>query len=265
MKKLRLLDVSHSGGDCGPGPEYLSDELSFIRWQGYPSRSLPPSFRANKLVYLHMNFSRIVQLWKGRKILDMLKVVDLSFSLYLIKTPDFSAAPNLEKLILYCCKAMKEVHPSLGNLQRLTFLDLSICSSLKRFSFGFNMTSLEFLKLTACEKLKVFPQIVGDMKRLKELHLDQTAIKEVHPSIEKLTGLVVLNLRSCRNLRSLPSTIGHLKLLNTLDLSRCPSLEELPKTLKEMEWLEKLDLQWTPIRQPHHLPFYNLKTSKLYQ
>jgi hypothetical protein len=68
MKKLRLLDVSRETVFNGPAVlEYLSNELCFIRWPRYPLNTLPGSFNAKKLVYLHMPENNIVQLWKGRK------------------------------------------------------------------------------------------------------------------------------------------------------------------------------------------------------
>lgn len=52
---VKIDEVSH----------YLPNALRFLRWDRYPHRSLPKTFRANKLVALELPYSRIVQLWEG--------------------------------------------------------------------------------------------------------------------------------------------------------------------------------------------------------
>jgi len=48
--------------------EYLPNELRYLRWDGFPSKSLPPSFRAEHLVELHLRGSKLVRLWTGVKV-----------------------------------------------------------------------------------------------------------------------------------------------------------------------------------------------------
>jgi len=47
------------------GLEYLSNELRYFLWSRFPSKSLPPSFRAEHLVELHLRGSKLVKLWTG--------------------------------------------------------------------------------------------------------------------------------------------------------------------------------------------------------
>ena len=58
---------------------YLSDELRIIEWHGYPFKSKPTSFQANKLVELRLHCSRIIQLWKGIMVRFSLKKICFFF------------------------------------------------------------------------------------------------------------------------------------------------------------------------------------------
>ncbi|KAJ0900115.1 putative leucine-rich repeat domain superfamily [Helianthus annuus] len=57
--------------------------------------------------------------------LPNLKILDLSDSKYLIKTPDFEGLPCLERLILEGCINLEEIHPSIGYNKRLVFVDMT--------------------------------------------------------------------------------------------------------------------------------------------
>ncbi|KAK4857790.1 hypothetical protein QYF36_006369 [Acer negundo] len=98
MNNLRLLKIH----DVHPskGLDVLPNKLRILKWHGYPLKSLPPSFKAEKLLKLNLSHSHIEQLWKGKAHLDKLKIIKLSHSRNLIRTPDFVGVPNLEKLIL---------------------------------------------------------------------------------------------------------------------------------------------------------------------
>jgi hypothetical protein len=50
------------------GLEYLPNELRYLQWNGFPWKSLPPSFRAEHLVELHLRKSKLVKLWTGVKV-----------------------------------------------------------------------------------------------------------------------------------------------------------------------------------------------------
>nr|POF25890.1 disease resistance protein rrs1 [Quercus suber] len=112
MKKLRLLIIGYEQHPQnlirGPvqlpqGLSYISNELRAIDWHGYPLESMPTSFQPNKLVELRMHYSDIKQPWKGIKVLNEVKLIDLSDSQNLIEIPDLSGAPNLKQLILQRC------------------------------------------------------------------------------------------------------------------------------------------------------------------
>ncbi|KAJ9675713.1 hypothetical protein PVL29_024576 [Vitis rotundifolia] len=151
--------------------KYLSNNLRCLYWHGYPLKSVPLNFHPEQLVELNMSYSRVEQLWKGFKMYQQLKFVKLSYSQRLIETPDFSRAPNRRRLILEGCTSLSKVHPSIGDLNNLVFLNLEGCKNLKSFLRSICMESLEILTLSGCSKLKKFPEVQGCMKHLSELSL----------------------------------------------------------------------------------------------
>jgi len=75
MDGLRFLNFYHGRSSQEykmhlppTGLEYLPNELRYLRWYGFPSKSLPPSFRAEHLVELHLRKSKLVKLWTGVKV-----------------------------------------------------------------------------------------------------------------------------------------------------------------------------------------------------
>jgi len=71
MDGLRFLSFSHNEARMHLPPtglEYLPNELRYLRWDGFPSKSLPPSFRAEHLVELDLCGSELVKLWTGVKV-----------------------------------------------------------------------------------------------------------------------------------------------------------------------------------------------------
>ncbi|KAG6737775.1 hypothetical protein POTOM_059305 [Populus tomentosa] len=65
MSRLRLLRIRNACFDSGP--EYLSNELRFLEWRYYPSKSLPSSFQPENLVEVHLCYSNLRQLRLGNK------------------------------------------------------------------------------------------------------------------------------------------------------------------------------------------------------
>ncbi|KAL6123020.1 hypothetical protein ACLB2K_075543 [Fragaria x ananassa] len=98
MRKLRLLYIHNLR--LSLGPKYLPNALIILNWSRYPSKSLPPAFQPDELTELSLVHSNIDHLWNGIKYLSKLKSIDLSYSVNLTRTPDFTGTPNLEKLVL---------------------------------------------------------------------------------------------------------------------------------------------------------------------
>ncbi|KAK9205243.1 hypothetical protein WN943_015510 [Citrus x changshan-huyou] len=248
MTNLRLLKISNV--QLPEGLEYLSNRLRLLDWHRYPLKSLPSNLQLDKIVEFKMCYSRIEELWKGfKQPLNLLRVMKLSHSENLIKTPDFTKVPNLEVLDLEGCSRLREIHQSLLRHNKLILLNLKGCTSLKTLPGEIFMKSLQTLVLSGCLNLRKFPDIVGGMECLQQLRLDGTSITEVPSSIELLTGLKLLNLNDCKNLSSLPVTIRSLKCLRTLELSGCSKLKKFPHIVASMEDLSKLCLDGTSITE----------------
>lgn len=181
--------------------------------------------------------------------MEKLECIDLSHSQYLVRTPDFSGIPNLERLILEGCTDLREVHQSLGVLSKLTFLNLEDCKNLQCFPSSIELESLKVLILSGCSKLDKFPEILGYMPNLLELHLNGTAITELPSSIGYATQLVSLDMEDCKRFKSLPCCIYKLKSLKILKLSGCAKFESFPEILENMEGLRELFLDGTAIKE----------------
>lgn len=229
-------------------------KLRWIIWGDYPESSLPTNFQPTKLNCLMLPEGSQEQLWQGSKHLPNLKIIDLRRS-DIIKTPDLSGVPCLERMILKHCENLKEIHPSIGYLERLIFLDMKGCEELRMFPPIVRMRKLETLKLSLCEKFRKFPEIKTDMNSLVKLRLNCTAIDIVPSSVGKFcTNLVSLDLSKCEKLKRIEGNFRLLKDLKELHLEGCEKLEKLPDEFFDVNCsLEMLSLctqsqSWTALK-----------------
>ncbi|TMW85557.1 hypothetical protein EJD97_022960 [Solanum chilense] len=246
MSRLRFLSIQNK--NVHRGPDFLPGELRWFNWHAYPSRSLPVSFQGEKLVGLKLKDSRIIQLWQGSKVLGKLKYINLSESRKLVRTPDFSGTPNLERLVLEGCVNLVEIIFSVRDLRRLVLLNLKNCSNLKTLPKIIQLESLKVLILSGCLKLKKLSEIKEEMNRLSQVYLEGTGLRELPESIDNFSGVKLINLSNCKYLENLPSSIFKLKSLRTLDLSGCSRLEKLSDDLGRLDGLEELHCDDTAIR-----------------
>ncbi|KAL6316156.1 hypothetical protein AAG906_015986 [Vitis piasezkii] len=227
MNRLRLFIVYNKWywnrfkGDF----EFPSSQLRYLNFYGCSLESLPTNFNGRNLVELDLVRSGIKKLWKGDEIFDNLKVINLSYSRYLVEIPDFSSVPNLEILNLEGC--------------------INLLKSLPETIYRL--------------KSSYFSLALVNIENLRELSLDGTAIKELPKSIERLGGLQDLHLSNCSNLVNLPESISiqsddcrmsswkalnlsinyfssiipisiiQLSKLRVLDLSHCQKLLQIPE------------------------------------
>ncbi|XP_050252990.1 TMV resistance protein N-like isoform X2 [Quercus robur] len=247
MCNLRLLIIDNV--HIPNGLNHLSNELRLLEWHGYSSKCLPSRFQSKELVELKLQFSKIEYLWRGEKYLDKLKFIDLEHSINLMRTPDFSGVPRLEKLCLRGCINLVEIHPSIGQLSKLTVLNLEFCQSLINLPSSMDgLRSLEVLILLGCSKLAKLPENLGKIECLKELDLTGAAIREVPSSISFLICcgcekqffksrldsvfsvrlLKYLALSTNNLVFALPASISQLPKLEALNLGNCIQLHSLP-------------------------------------
>ncbi|KAJ0896118.1 putative TIR domain, P-loop containing nucleoside triphosphate hydrolase [Helianthus annuus] len=198
--------------------------LRWIVWDKHPASSFPSNFQPTKLRCLMWRYSQQKKLWEGCKSLPNLKILHLSSSANLIKTPDFEGLPCLERLILRCCESLEEIHPSIGYHKRLVYVDMSCCLGLKRFPPIIHMKKLETLILLGCEELQQFPDIQSNMDSLVTLDLRWTGIEIITPSIGLFcTNLVYFYLHGCQKLKRIEGNLHLLKSLKDLDFGGCDS------------------------------------------
>ncbi|KAF8024228.1 hypothetical protein BT93_F1432 [Corymbia citriodora subsp. variegata] len=261
MTNLRLLDVRAI--HLSSGVNHLSNELRLLTWDNCNLMSFPPNFLPKNLLELNMRDSFLTSLWRGEKVLEKLKVINLSGSELLIEAPNFTNFPNLERLILKGCKALSHIHPSIGILERLCHLDFGDCVNLRRLpdSVG-NLKSLKGLKLSGCSNLEELPESIGGLDCLEELDISESAIIHLPSSLTFLKNLKKLRFRVSEGRRQnfwrtltgmlrralnsgrprLPSFLG-LSSLTELDMSGCSLLEgEIPSDIGCLSSLRSLDL-----------------------
>ncbi|KAD4585092.1 hypothetical protein E3N88_22693 [Mikania micrantha] len=223
IKKLRYLEVSLR---CSTyveveGPAFLSNELRYFSWHGYPARSLfPDGFQPLKLVVLKLSGRFQEEVWKGWKHLPHLKVLQLRAMDKLLITPNFDGLPSLQELTLNLCPELKEIHPSLENHTTLQYVSVSYCRKLRMFPTITHMKNLKNLSIEICPKILEFPKIHANMESLVELAIDCTGIEVLPSSIrERCTNLISLKLWRWTRIIEIPSSIIELSNLQELDLS----------------------------------------------
>ncbi|KAH0899806.1 hypothetical protein HID58_049374, partial [Brassica napus] len=111
------------------GLHHFPRKLRLLRWDEYPSKCMPFNFRAESLVEIGMEYSKLEKLWEGTQFLGSLKEMDMSYSADLKEIPDLSKAINVKKLNLRGCKSLVGLPSSIGNLSNLFLLKLKGCTS----------------------------------------------------------------------------------------------------------------------------------------
>ncbi|CAN6808863.1 unnamed protein product [Brassica oleracea] len=252
MCNLRLLKfycskvIENRGVSLPQGLEYLPSKLRLLHWEYYPLSSLPQCFDPKNLVELNLPYSCVKKLWKGKKSLEKLKKMRVSYSYQLTKLPRLSTAPNLELLDLEGCNNLVSISQSICYLTKLVSLNLKDCSNLESIPSTVDLESLEVLNIYGCSKLMNFPEISPNVK---QLYMGGTMVQEIRPSIKNLVLLEILDLENSKHLVNIPTSICKLKHLETLNLSGCSSLERFPGLSKKMKCLKSLDLSRTAIKE----------------
>lgn len=192
-----------------------------------------------------------------------MKVLDVSHSNFLLKTPDFSGLPSLEKLILEDCRSLVKVHDSIGGLHKLSVLNLTGCRSLRKLPKRIReLKSLEVLKLSRCSELELakgtnsFPvtffwswvslrpksastilELLQCNLRVLDLSDCNLTEKTIPNDLSVLSTLRYLNL-SKNPVSKLPESIQGLTSLLCLVLSRCTRLQSIPKLPSHLRILD---------------------------
>ncbi|XP_048444282.1 disease resistance protein RUN1-like isoform X1 [Pyrus x bretschneideri] len=256
LPSLKILDVSHCHG--------LSETIDFSLFPNLEElilvdctslENVHESIRnLERLVYLNMKdcknlrklpknmcmlksletliLSGCSNLDEFPQFLPSLKILDVSHSHGLSETIDFSLFPNLEELILVDCTSLENVHESIGNLERLVYLNMKDCNNLRKLPKNMCMLkSLETLILSGCSNLDESPvEMVKKMESLKVFESYGIPISELWPE------------RSSAILSSFPSFVVE------LSLKGCSLSDDvLPTDLSNLSHLRRLHLDENPI------------------
>ncbi|XP_068477764.1 disease resistance protein RUN1-like isoform X2 [Phaseolus vulgaris] len=173
----RLLEVA---GDS----EYHFKNLRWISLGGFSSEYLPNHFYLHDAIAIDLKHSLLRFVWKEPQVLACLKVLNLSHSKYLTKTPDFSRLPSLEELVLKDCPRLRQEHQSIGCLCNLILLNLKDCTSLSTLPREICMLkSLKTLIISGCSKIDLLEKDIVQMESLITLISENTDVKQVPFSI----------------------------------------------------------------------------------
>ncbi|XP_070683115.1 disease resistance protein RUN1-like [Malus domestica] len=246
MHNLQLLHLSHVRLD-GCYADFPTG-LRWLCWLEFPLDSIPIDFPMENVIVLEMQYSSLRQVCKGTKFLPSLKILDISHSQCLSETIDFSLFPNLEELILVDCTSLKNVHESIGNLERLVYLNLKDCKNLRMLPKNMCMLkSLETLILSGCSNLDEFPvEMMKKMESLKVLETDGIAIGELSPKrclSSFPCSLVELSLKGCNLSDDVFLTdLSNLSYLRRLHLDENP-ICSLPVFIKGLRRIDELSFK----------------------
>nr|WIL60017.1 nodulation protein [Melilotus officinalis] len=193
MKKLRLLQLA--GVQLDGDFEYLSRNLTWLSWNGFPLKCIPSSFYQKNLVSIELVNSNVKHVWEEPQRLENLKILNLSHSHYLTKTPDFSNMPNLEQLVLTDCPKLSEVSHSIGDLNKILMINLEDCISLQSLPRSiYKLKSLKTLILSGCLMIDKLEEDLGQMESLSTLIANNTAITRVPFSVVRSKNIAYISL-----------------------------------------------------------------------
>ena len=190
-----------------------------------------------------------------------MKILDLRHSLDLIRTPNFSGLPALEKLILEDCICLVQIHESICDLQRLLILNLKNCKSLVELPEEISrLNSLQELVLNGCSNLDSLMNMELEHHQGRSLlqcdgivastsYITSLPLKLFFPSrfsVRKMLRFTSFSLpRSLESLdlsgtsiRALPESIKDLGLLGALYLRDCKMLQTLPELPSHLWFLD---------------------------
>ncbi|KAL3745178.1 hypothetical protein ACJRO7_014310 [Eucalyptus globulus] len=271
LTNLRFLQVD--GANFTGDFQSLLPELRWLQWKKCPSYFTANNFHPKKLVVLNLSYSAISEDWGGWDPLKMateLKVLNLMWCNSLKRTPDFSTFKRLEILHLAECYNLEELHPSIGDIKTLVWLDVQGCVKLKELPKGKGrmielrdlniertrihdipissdcLIKLERLSLNCCP-ISQLPKYMGSLVLLTQLDISNLAIEELPKSIGSMKELKVIEAEFCEKLAHIPRSIGNLASLQRLNLDCCYSLTEIPNSIGNLVSLVELRLMETLI------------------
>ncbi|XP_031381779.1 TMV resistance protein N-like isoform X2 [Punica granatum] len=228
LPRIRVLELA--GAILQGNFQHLFHQLRWLSW--HRENICPPTnLILRNLIVLDLSRSLIHDNWIGCSSAEFgskLKVLNLT-ECRISRTPDFSAFPSLESLILESCQLLVWVDPSIGLLKSLILLNLRNCWSLKKLPE--QLDSLESLIefLIDDTPLEEVP-ISRGMKKLEVLSGNRSRwLSREVPISDEVLSLSSLRVLRFRGIKSLPVSMSALSCLQTLHLGDCQNLQTLPE------------------------------------
>ncbi|KAL7258123.1 hypothetical protein ACSBR1_004277 [Camellia fascicularis] len=249
MQKLKLLQLNfvQVNGSFVNFPK----GLRWLSWQGFPFKSMNKDFSLKSMVVLDMRYSRLQKVWEETKFLDSLKILYLSNSYNLTKTPNFLNVHNLERVIFKNCARLFEVHESIGHLHRLVLLNLRDCKNLRKLPRSNGMLKFfEILDSSGCSNLEELPVEMGTMESLTTLRANEISISRLVSTTTVVKPWHLFMWPSLlKPIRSLKVSWALLpRSLVDLSLEWCNlSDNDFPRNLSNLSSLQRLNLSCNPI------------------
>ncbi|KAJ8572682.1 hypothetical protein K7X08_009193 [Anisodus acutangulus] len=265
LRVLKLNDVNLIG--CY---KEFPKRLKWLSWRKCPLKSIPSDLSWEGLVSIDMRYSSLQQTWSGTEFLRFLRILNLSHSRELTRTPDFAGMPRLEKLFLKDCVKLVDIDESIGYLQEIALLNLKDCKSIRKLPRDIGkLKSLKTLDISFCSSLEWLPMELNMINSLKVLRADGICLNQMLCTTNEWkplkalfsswiskqrisseiswaflpSSLVSLSLVSCRlSDGSFPKKFSNLPLLEELDLSE-NSISCLPEWVKSLPQLQSLSVK----------------------
>ncbi|CAN4108232.1 unnamed protein product [Withania somnifera] len=251
MNKLRLLQINYT--HLNGGYKDFPKNLRWLYWRGFPLKCVPDDFPLESLAVLDMRNSCLERLWDGRRVLPLVKILNLSHSHSLSRTPDFSGFPMLEKLVFKECVNLLEIDESIGSLAaRLILLNVKNCKRLQKLPRGIcNLKNFRTLIISGCSNVAELPREMWRMQSLEVFIANEIPMNQL-PSVRKENPMwhalirswvqkpsKVLKLPWVSLPKSLVKDFSNLMLLQHLDLSKNP-ISCLPACIRTLSRLKNL-------------------------
>nr|AXU93575.1 RPP4/RPP5-like protein [Arabidopsis thaliana] len=278
MRNLQYLEIGYYGY-LPQSLVYLPRKLKWLWWDNCPLKRLPSNFKAEYLVELRMEDSKLEKLWEGTLPLGSLKKMNLRYSKNLKEIPDLSLAINLEELNLTGCKSLVTLPSSIQNATKLKklycsgfmllidlkslegmhnlLIDLTVdWSSMEGtqdivFPRKLRLLEWEFCPLKSLPsnfKAEYLVNLIMKYSKLEKLWegtlvriLNFISCQFLEQKIVPLGSLKEMNLRYSNNLKEIPDLSLAIN-LEELDLARCKSLVTLPSSIQNAIKLIYLDM-----------------------
>ncbi|XP_031383236.1 TMV resistance protein N-like isoform X5 [Punica granatum] len=233
LPRMRVLELA--GARLDGNFRNLFRQLTWLSWHR-ENMSLPMNLVLRNLIVLDLSKSLIHDDWTGWssiKFGSKLKVLNLR-ECQISRTPDFSAFPSLEILILESCMQLLYIDPSIGLLKNLILLNLRGCWGLEKLpeQLGSMESLVEFLiDSTGVKEIPISRGNLGSLKKLKVLDASWSSLERERAEIisNEILSLSSLRILKVRRVKSLPADMRALSCLQTLDLVRCRNLLTFPK------------------------------------